>query len=818
MIKVLFDEFHGELSCSQLHEDNTPKEAWTILCSQVVKELFGDDAISFKKELLTRQVLNEYQLLILAAPKSPRLSPEEVKAIVSFVKQGKSLLIASDQESLVINEGDSINAVLESFGLRFEELLNYPPEQVFNLLPHYLSSEVSQLKIKEPVYIKTLPNSPYPNVDIIATLPDTGKTLLAAIEIPSENQSGRVVFLGNYLIFSNKYIDATNNRKLASNILNWLAYKNLLDCCDARILPTVVYRQSAEFSIAIANPKSQRLENITCTLESDTNVLIQEPIKKIRFLPGKGKTQLRWTVIPQQLGQQTLRLTIDIPESDNSEINKTSSLFFAPVAQFQCVPDAEFDLVFLNFQGNAQEIVETGVTFEVQAIARWKNHAKAVPLKMQLECPLTHIKVEQISPERWYLTVLDPGDWLITLYINDINQKITRLVHAYPSVKTQIEKIKRDVVTPLAAEIHYQVSQIRQEFDSEEIRQIPFELLTPEEQVNRLYNYSTKEQLLEILQAARSENKRFSPLVEKLLQFIAPTYSPIHGCCIPYDPKLAAHLLKEHPFFEQQLAYNFQSIEGDERYSQTWLEGNIAALLLHEKYGHGFFYKHTKVGQQLAILYRHGLLRKVDREGLKSPYLQLFLEDEYRSAIETLHHSSIILNEGFATWMELTILRRLKGSVSQTVYRRKDFLFSYDESLTFLQKSSEYFQRFEPFYASKYQEGYEYLEEIQSILGTECGSKCVVQAVIKAADVDFGIIENSGRVEFLLSPGKIKKGLLKKDDDNNATSPTERLKSIWQLLRKHVNEIRAEQQRLQCHRHCLHPECPVNFVISKYLE
>ncbi|MEM7592553.1 MAG: DUF4350 domain-containing protein [Cyanobacteria bacterium P01_A01_bin.83] len=803
------------MSCSQLQEDNTPKETWTILCDQV-KQLFGDDAIAFKNEPLTRKLLQGYQLLILAAPKSA-LTPEEVKAIVSFVKQGNSLLIASDQESLVRNEGNNINAVLESLGLRFEELLNHPPEKVFNLLPHYISSEVSKLKIKEPIYVKTLPNCPY-SVDIIATLPETAKTLLTAMEVPSSNQSGRAVVLGNYLIFSNQYIETYNNRKLASNILCWLAHQNSLECRDARIATEVAYRQNAKFSIIIANPKSQRLENLTCVLEADTDVLIQEPRKEIRFIPSNGQTLSQWTVTPQQVGQQTLRLTIDIPEPGNSETSKISSLFFAPVAQFQCLPDAEFDLVFLNSQGKAQEIVETGIPFEVQALTRWNNHAKAVPLRMQLECPLTHIKVEQISTERWYLTVLDPGDWLITLHISDINQKITRLVHAYPSAKTQTEKIQRDVVTPLAAEIHYQVSQIRQEFNSETIQQIPFLLLTPEEQVNHLYNYNTKEQLLEALQAARNETKRFSPLVEKLLQLIAPTYSPLHGCRIPYDPKLAAHLFKEHRFFEEQLAYNFQGIEGEEHYGQAWLEGNIAALLLHEKYGHGFFYNYTKIGQQLTILYRHGLLRKVDREGLKSPYLRL-LHQEYESAIETLHHSSIILNEGFATWMELTILRRLKGSVSQTVYRRKDFLFNYDEHLTFLQKEkSEYFQRFEPFYPSKYKEGYEYLEEIQNIFGKECGSKCAVQAVIKAADVDFGIIEHNDRVEICLSSGNIKEVLLNQDENNNVASPTERLKSIWKLLRKRVNEIRAEQQRLQCHRHCLHPECPVNLVIRKYLE
>jgi hypothetical protein len=210
------------------------------------------------------------------------------------------------------------------------------------------------------------------------------------------------------------------------------------------------------------------------------------------------------------------------------------------------------------------------------------------------------------------------------------------------------------------------------------------------------------------------------------------------------------------------------------------------------------------------------LLRSVDREGLKSSYSK-FLHQEYERVIKTLQHSTLVINEGFATWMELTVLHRLRGAISQTVYRRKDFLFN-DEQLKILAKDNDndYFQRFEPFYASRYQEGYEYLEEIQEYFGSKCGSKCAVQAMIKAADVDLGITEQGGQVKFGLSAAQMRSALLDEQAGDDALTYV-RLKRIRVILRDHAEEIQDAQKQLQCHRECLHRECPVNRMISEHL-
>jgi hypothetical protein len=798
-------------TAKDLDEGARVSDTYKNLRNIIEKTGFATHFHTAARGVLSRKLLRECKLLVLLAPRQP-LSPDEVEAVTSFIKRGNSVLVASNHESLTNYNSVHRATLLEPFGLRFQELLNRPPEQIFNLFPHYISSEINRLRIKTPIYLKILNDLPY----TVATLPKTGKPFVAVIEVPADRNPGRIVAVGDCAIFSDQYIDKDDNRQLVVNIIRWLTFQNPLDCHDVRISSVIRYGQTGEFSVVLHNPRSRRLENLTCILESDAGALVKQQRLEVRSIPGGGKTQLGWTVEPQQLGHQTLRLTIDFPQPNEPKEEQTPSLFFEPVAQFQCVPDADIDLAFLNSEGKAPEIVETEVPFEVQAVTRWAERAKSVPLQLSLNCPLSHIKVEPIAAERWRLTALDAGDWLITLKANEMNQCISRLVHAYPSAKAQIDTIQENIVTPLAAEIRHQVSQIRREFDTHEMQAIPFRLFTPEEQVNQLYQHSQKELLLEALHAARDETQRFFPLVEKLLLFIAPTSSPVYGCCIPYDPQLAAHLAKEHPLYKEHLAYNFLCLEGDNRYGQIWLEGNIAALLLHEKYGHGFFFTNTTIGRQLAILYRHGLLRSVDREGLKSSYSK-FLHQEYERVIKTLQHSTLVINEGFATWMELTVLHRLRGAISQTVYRRKDFLFN-DEQLKILAKDNDndYFQRFEPFYASRYQEGYEYLEEIQEYFGSKCGSKCAVQAMIKAADVDLGITEQGGQVKFGLSAAQMRSALLDEQAGDDALTYV-RLKRIRVILRDHAEEIQDAQKQLQCHRECLHRECPVNRMISEHL-
>ena len=808
--KILFDESHDELVRSQKIPDDDEVDTWSKLGAALTE--IGYEAIPHTtngtgEEHLTKELLGGYEVLVLAAPKKP-LTNAEVEVIANFVHQGGSLLIAQSYWSLWSQDIATINLLLEKFGLRTKLLLTKPPSEVSaaQFRPHYLSSEVNRLVVKEPAYLETLNDLPR----VIATLPRTEENFLAAVEV----KRGRVVAIGDFVIFGDEYIDKGSNQNLALNIFRWLTCTNSLECFNAQFETKVNYGKTSTFSISLSNPHPKRLEHISCLLESDAGATICEPEQRIRSLPGRGRTQLRWTVEPQKLGFQSLRLTVDFPEKTGYP-----PLFFDSAAEFQCVPDAEIDLVILNPQQKAPEIVETGVPFEIQAMVRWANGAKQVPLQLNLKSPPAHVSIEpvgQTQTNHWRLTALDEGDWKINLEVAELDQSITRLIRAYPPIQKRIHEIERDIVIPVTAEVHHQVSQLRKELASRTIQKIPFRLLTPEDQVRLVEPPDVREYLLEVLRASRKEEDTNRPLVQEILLNISPIYSPVHGCCIPYDPKLAYHLvrIRKHAAYEENLAYNFMSIEGEERYGQTWLKQNLAALLLHEKYGHGFFFTETKLGKQLAILDRHGLVPGTNSKLLRSPYPRSLYND-YEEVITLIYHSAIIVNEGFATWLELIMLPRLSELIGQAAYRRRDFLFYRDSSMADLAQDSEYFQKFQPQRVSKYREGCEYLELIQGYFGTNWGPKCAVQAMMKATEIDLGITESDGQVRFGLEANQIKAALL--DEQSKDAQSDERLRVIHDILREHTEEIIEKQEKLQCHRTCLHSECPINGIISAKL-
>ena len=812
---ILFDESHHELLRSQkVSDDEQPDnevDTWDNL-SIALREEIGCEATSYTGDetgeaYLTEENLSKYKVLVLAAPRNP-LNDSEIKVITNFVHQGGSLLIAQNYESLWSQDPPTINLLLEKFGLRTKLLLTKPPSEVSaaQFRPHYLSSEVNRLVVKEPVYLETLNDLPR----VVANLPRTGEHFLAAVEA----EQGRVVVIGDFVIFGDEYFEEVDNKKLVLNIFRWLIRQNSLECFDSQFETKIKYGKTSTFSISLSNPDRKRLEHISCLLESDAGATICEPEQRIRSLPGQGRAQLQWTVEPQKLGFQSLRLTIDFPEKTNYP-----PLFFDSVAEFQCVPDAEIDLINLTPLQKAPEIVETGVPFEMQAMVRWANGAKQVPLQLNLKSYPAHVTVEPVGQSQtnhWRLTALDEGDWNIHLEVAELDQSITRLIRAYPSTQKRIDEIERNIIIPLTAEVHHQVSQLRRELASPVIQKIPFRLLTPEDQVRLLEPPDVREYLLEVLRATRKEEDTNRPLVQELLLNISPIYSPVHGCCIPYDPKLADHLvaIRNHARFEEHLAYNLMGIDGDDRYAQTWFKQNIAALLLHEKYGHGFFFSQTKLGKQLAILYRHGLEPGADSKQLRSPYPRS-LYSNYESVINLIYDSVTIVNEGFATWLEQIILPRLSDLIGQAAYRRRDFLFYRDSSMADLAQESEYFQTFQPQRVSKYREGCEYLELIQGYFEPDWGPKCAVQAMIKATDVDLGITESGGQVQFGLQAEQLKATLL--NEQSKDAQSDERLRAIHDVLRDHIDEITQEQEKLQCHRSCLHSDCPINGIICTKL-
>ena len=800
--KVLFDESHGELLRPEVTEESEADS-----CSELSELLFKQkywEVVSHKasSESLTDELLVKHDVLVLGGLTSP-LTSAEVQAIINFVRGGKSLLIANGDESLWQQKtACSINELLKHFGLRVQQLVSSSVRNVVNFQPHYISSGISRLAIGESSYLKTLNDSP----QIIATLPYTDEPFLSAVEVGT----GRVVAVGDFSLFENHYIGKDNNRELVLNIFHWLTRQNSLDLRDSHIDSHVMYGRQAIFSIDIINPSSeQRLENLKCFLGSDKAASVDKPKLTVRSILTNESIRLHWLVEPRKLGLQSLNLKINFPPE-----SKHSPLFFDHVKQFSCVPEAKFDLIFTSGQKEIIHEVEIGASFWAKAIVYWGYDARQASLSFDLSYPSSCIKVKEIEPGSWHLTALKKGIWKITLTINETNQKFVSLIHVYSSLKSQISVVKCNTVGSLTAKLHYQISQVWQEFDVTKVRDIPFRLLTPETLVDDVYTRHTRERLLEILRILRSKAQKFSSLVYELLLYVAPMYSPKDNCCyIPYDPRLAAFLAEEYPKYEQELAYNLLAIEGDDRYSQTWLEGNIAALLLHEKYGHGFFYRKTKLGKQLRLLSRHGLLNKTDYDELKSPYL-ISLYEKYERVIRMLAHSALLLNEGFATWVELSGLQNFLPDYNQVFYRRKEFLFQ-DTELSQIISCSNYFQKFHPGPGSKYEIIYEFLADIQGCFEPNFGAKCALYAMVKAADVDFGITEQDGRIQFGLDADNIEEWLLN-DTEDYVAGADRRLRHITTVIEDYSEHIQKSQEYLD-KSWCLHSDNPVSKIVHDHL-
>jgi hypothetical protein len=791
--KVLFNLSHGTL---------LPPETTEVLCALIREELHYEIIHSeLEAEFIGNEILEQIDILVLAAPTQP-LNSEEVSVIDRFVKTGKSLLIATHFDSLQ-QDRHGINELLECFQLRAQQRVGYQHEKITNLTPHYLSAGVRRLAIHRYaacfVIAGDIPQA-------IAQFPGSGaaKFFLTATEFGA----GRVVTIGDHTIFTDKQITKDDNQGLVCNIFRWLAHENYLDLRDASFKQHIRHGQSELFSISLFNPKSERLENIQCQLEmSNAGEVEMLSTNNCSLLPQET-IELGWLITPQKLGNQHLTLKVNLPSKF------AHSFILNPVAKFTCIPDADITLAVHNPHSEVPELVETGVQFQVEAVIRWNKNVEESELALSLSCCSDVLVLEKLTSRYWRVVAIEPGNYLLTLTVHETNQTIMHLVHVVLSPEAEIKTVQENLVGLFEAKVYHHLSHWFGQHELETVLPISFELLTPEAQVQKLYSHYLQEQLLDSLQVARNENEAFDALIDDLLFYIAPTYTSNHGCCIPYAPQLAARLIQKYPRREENVAYNFLSVANHSLYGSRWLEGNVMALILHEKYGHGFFYTQTVLGKQLAILYRHGLLRKVDYEQLRSPYLRA-LHQEYKHVIQMINHSALLVNEGFATWVELAGLQEISGSFEETAHRRKKFLFQ-DTQLRLLISRSEYFKRFEPGPGSKYQIMYERFRDIQFFFGGSLGFQCAIAALIKAADVDFGITEQDGRVQFGLKAAVIR-DLLLEDRKGYEAGADLRLRRIWQVLQDYVRQPHHESSRTQWQKNGWQSGTLVNKIVGEKL-
>jgi len=350
------------------------------------------------------------------------------------------------------------------------------------------------------------------------------------------------------------------------------------------------------------------------------------------------------------------------------------------------------------------------------------------------------------------------------------------IIQAPVCVRDQVDELNAAFVFPLDAEIAERLRQVDPRLSDEVIREKPLDILLPEAYVDKVYEPGVRIWLKQVLEAARREQWYNLDLLNLVLIHFAPTFVPSEGSFIPYDPALVSHLTRLHPSAQWRLEYSWLCSQESEDMN---IEQNIAIWLLHQKYGHGFFYAHTRLGQQLALLMRLG--------------------QDYAEITQLVKDSAVVVNEGFAAWLELTFLGKLDREVRQAVYPRRLLLLQEATGLFKRRRDSDFFQAFPPRFDSPYREGFECLE----FVSRDFGLRCALRVFMAATDIDLGILEQDEP-----DAAEIKRRLL----EGNAQSHL-RLGSICGRM---YNE-RRELQRQVRERACDH-NCNANYPLESVID
>ncbi|WP_287586432.1 hypothetical protein [Candidatus Borrarchaeum sp.] len=160
---------------------------------------------------------------------------------------------------------------------------------------------------------------------------------------------------------------------------------------------------------------------------------------------------------------------------------------------------------------------------------------------------------------------------------------------------------------------------------------------------------------------------------------------------------------------------------------------NLLGIIIHEKFGHGFFQQYTSLGKKLLELEYH-------QKGVELLMKELEkISNKYAMGIQWLAVSTLIVDEGFATWLELKTFEKLLEKISdkdsqfiqQIHHEIESFRKTVFESEELNVKHEYFALKYEKTVINPYAEGYDLFSQIEE----KYGEKCVPKALEIAANV-----------------------------------------------------------------------------------
>jgi len=616
--------------------------------------------------------------------------------------------------------------------------------------------------------------------------------------------------MSNTAMLSNAHLEEPGNRRFAENVFQWLAGCNPFDFAYVTPHREVELGQRYVLEVGLYNPTHQAIEIHEISLESSVNdALSQSSVKDIVLYAGQDETavhRLRWEIEPQDvLGEHVLHMRIR---------HEKGEAFYRRVTGFTVVMPGHSGLMISEKSGDRKGNICVGEPFEVIGTGGLSSlREQSIAFTPELELPIELRQVHSAWPAelRWTLAAKTAGTFAIALRIKETGQSIQTHVAVREAEAIQIRDITERFIEPLDDEIRRILPRLSSALTVPDLARVPFNLLTIEEYIRLAFPFApAAQQVWDVVEAAYWDEEENEAVVADLLFNLAPMYMPRAGAFVPFAPDLVSRLIETGTSRRRELLINF--LKGNQ-VTDVEMRRRIAAYLSHEKYGHGFFYTCTKLGQQLAVLDTHRFLDKYAEHILGRPYPKA-LYDDYREPIKILQHSALIANEGFSAWLELNILRRLSPDVHAIIPEREEFMRT-ATTLRDVARNSRYFKEFPPSHDSPYEEVRQLLESIQRLYPEEYGFKCAVQAFLVATAIPLGITNGKEAPHFALTAEALEKTLLDKEG-GDARSDL-RLWRIGRVLEETADAVRSAQEWLQCYQVCLHPECPIRAQVEEKL-
>ncbi|NMC58858.1 MAG: hypothetical protein GYA51_05660 [Candidatus Methanofastidiosa archaeon] len=202
--------------------------------------LFGElSSLGFKTKVnnvpITGDTLKSSNILVLWNPNN-NLEESEVAALSKFIEDGGSLLIlASHEYDMIDPTRDSLNTLLEPYGIRIMKNGTDDPTNrkgcsctpiIHNFTSHPITKDINSIILYKPASLE-VKNSAIAiakgdnDTFSIGTEPVGGENVV--IVAVSEKDKGKVAVIGSPYIFDNGKIGEMQNKEFAKNLFLWLA-------------------------------------------------------------------------------------------------------------------------------------------------------------------------------------------------------------------------------------------------------------------------------------------------------------------------------------------------------------------------------------------------------------------------------------------------------------------------------------------------------------------------------------------------------------------------------------------------------------------